>query len=769
MRTNRWPRTGEHICGLYYLRGGWSVERVYLPQVKLKAHATIISTTSRTVLSQTFANPSDNETLREVRYAFPLYDGASVVGFTCQVGSRVIVGEVKGKEKAKAVFKEAVQRGETAGLFEQLPEASDVFTTTVGNIPAGERVIITITYLGELKHDMEVDGTRFTIPTVVCPRYGHYPDGLQTRDLIASGTDIAVTVDAEVAEGTFIQQILSPSHPIAVSMGTSSVAPDATPRLNKASVTLSLGKANLDTEFVLKIIAKDTGVPRAILQTHPTLPNHRALMATLVPKFALTPEKPEIVFVCDRSGSMGGTRITLAIQALKVFLKSLPVGVKFNICSFGSNYSFLWPKSVTYSQETLDKAMQHVDIFRADYGGTEMLTPLREIVNNRYQDIPLDIMLLTDGEIWNQQALFDFLNGKIAEEKAPIRVFTLGVGTGVSHALIEGVARAGNGFSQSVGEGEVMDSKVVRMLKGALSPHISDYSLEVKYAQSAPSQISDDDDDFELIERVTDSLQVKLDLRETQSTAAPVRILVLQHLMKYLLTFDRANRSLSTMTLQMRIRSPNRRTTRPEKHATRTSPRFPSRRFSKHRRTYRLCSLSTAQRSTSSLAQMRPKRRPNPLSCAGQASKVHLSLKFRSKSSTPPARPFISSLPRRRLPSSSKAGAGSPKPETLPPASSSRSSTRAASPTWWSAKPSVWASSSRLVGSGARSLRWRSTDTEKSQIRNMLKGRRERRLKPSTMRIWILLDQIVMHPAGMRGAMKGHLAQEEGHRVRRNL
>lgn len=504
------PRSSAQfpVCGLYYnipcFRG---TQQAHLPQVDVSAHASILATTSRTVLKQVFVNPSATKGIREARYAFPLYDGVSVVGFSCQVGNRTIVGEVKEKEKAKEVFRDAVARGETAGLFEQLPEASDVFITTIGNIPPGARIVVNVTYLGELKHDMEVDGIRFTIPTSICPRYGSV-SGVHSDSLHQTDGTLTVTVDAEMAEGSFIQKMQSPTHPISMSMGTVSVDPDAAPAMNKASATLTLGTTHLDTDFVLQIIAKDTGIPKAILEAHPTIPNHRALMATLVPKFTLPAEKPEIVFVCDQSGSMMGSPMKLAIDALQVFLKSLPIGVKFNICSFGSKHSFLWPRSATYGQDTLNQAVRHASGLKADYGGTDILGPLRGTIENRYTDMPLDIILLTDGEIWDQQLVFDYLNRQIQEHKAPIRVFTLGIGNGVSHALIEGIAKAGNGFSQTVGEGEKMGTKVVRMLKGALSPHVNDYTLEVKYSAS------DREDDFEIVEKVADSLKVNLSLKD---------------------------------------------------------------------------------------------------------------------------------------------------------------------------------------------------------------------------------------------------------------
>jgi uncharacterized protein with von Willebrand factor type A (vWA) domain len=184
---------------------------------------------------------------------------------------------------------------------------------------------------------------------------------------------------------------------------------------------------------VVLVNAKDTGVPTAILETHPTIPNQRALMATLVPKFSLPSERPEIVFICDRSGSMSGFRINLVRSALKVFLKSLPVGVRFNICSFGSEHSVLWPKSESYTQSSLEEAVQHVESIDADMGGTKMFEPFKATFERRYKDIPLEVILLTDGQIWNQERLFSYLNTQVIESRSSIRVFTLGVGTGVSH------------------------------------------------------------------------------------------------------------------------------------------------------------------------------------------------------------------------------------------------------------------------------------------------------------------------------------------------
>lgn len=498
------------FCGCYYILPsyqsslfGGHPQRQYLPLVSSSFHSTILNNTSQTVLAQKFTNPSKDTAIQECVYTFPLYADVSVVKFTCRIGKKVLYGVVKEKFKAKKIFDEAVAKGETAGLLEQSLEASDVFSTKLGNVPGGESVFVELTYIGELKNG-DGDSVRFTIPTSIAPRYGSGPFSVldaSATTLSDSEDGIKIVVDINIPDGSFIKGVQSPSHPISVSMGTVSTATEADSTMSKASVTLALGSAALEKDFVLIVQSKNSGVPKALLETHPSIPNQRALMATLVPKFTLPPSRPELVFVADRSGSMNGN-IPMLISALKVFLKSMPAGVKFNICSFGSSCQFLWPKSRTYDAGTLKEASDHVETFAANFGGTETFGAIKATIERRWADLKLDIILLTDGDIWGQDQMFKYLTEQTEATNGKIRVFPLGIGNGVSHALIEGIARAGNGFAQAVQEGERLDTAVVKMLRGALTPHITDYSLEVKYAK--------EDDDFEVIDKVTDGMKVIL-------------------------------------------------------------------------------------------------------------------------------------------------------------------------------------------------------------------------------------------------------------------
>ncbi|KAK5731672.1 hypothetical protein LTR17_011143 [Elasticomyces elasticus] len=505
----------NHICGCYYVGPGsrvWDISRCYLPQVKLASHTTISPLCFTTILTQTFHNPNA-EAIAEARYVFPLYDGVAVNSYTISYASQVLKGVVKQKDDAKQEYKEAIDRGEMAGLLESLP--AGIFGVTLGNVPAGGDIVVEITYCGELKHDAAIDGLRYTLPTSTAPRYGDYP-GQVLRDNTQTNGGISITVDIDMVSSA-IRKVQSPSHPIAVSSGSiSTSASTDTFKPHQSSATLTLGTTELAQDFVLQVLADSINQPRAVIETHPTLPNQRAIMATLVPNFVLEPVHPEIVFIADQSGSMQGTKNTALVKALHVFLKSLPLGVKFNICAFGNNYDYLWPKSQAYNAENLQRAMECVSSFSASYGGTEILRPIKAAFEQRLGDMPLEVMLLTDGEVWGEQSIFSYVNEQIRDKKVDARVFALGIGNGVSHALVEGVARVGNGFAQFVTpeeEATGLDRKVVRMLKGALYAHTWDYELEVVYAkevtlEATPTAATEDDDDFELVEKFDSELHL---------------------------------------------------------------------------------------------------------------------------------------------------------------------------------------------------------------------------------------------------------------------
>ncbi|KAI0429518.1 von Willebrand factor type A domain-containing protein [Xylaria sp. FL1042] len=465
------------------------IRRSYLPLSRLRVHTVIKDVASRTVLTQSFVNETD-ENLEDLVYSFPIYGGVTVVSFTAAIGDIQINGIVKDKQQARLEFKNDVAKGKVAALLEQLPEASDVFTTHIGNVPAGSSVMIELVYIGELNYDAQVDGLRLTIPSFIAPRYGATPENILSSTLLSPVVQeaIQIIVDVQSPEGCPIHGIQSSSHPVAVNIGRTTDMPSEAFMPHRGSATLSLNCTSFDEDFVIMVNVANANVPKALLETHPTIPNQRALLVTLVPNFQLPPSPSEIVFIVDRSGSMSG-KMGMVIQAMNTMLKSLRVGVKFNICSFGSHFSFMWPHSKPYNQMNLEEALEHVNTLDSNFGGTQIVRPVQATLSQRCQDLALNVIILTDGQTWAQDELFKII--RQSSEQDGSRFFSLGIGQGVSTALVQGIATEGNGASQFVAEGEPMDKKMVQLLKGALTPHSTEFSLDMNYKR--------DDEDYEMV------------------------------------------------------------------------------------------------------------------------------------------------------------------------------------------------------------------------------------------------------------------------------
>ncbi|KAJ7480151.1 von Willebrand factor type A domain-containing protein [Mycena galericulata] len=132
-------------------------------------------------------------------------------------------------------------------------------------------------------------------------------------------------------------------------------------------------------------------------------------------------------------------------STLKLLLRMLPCRESiFNIFSFGSRHSSLWPRSTTYSQQSLDTATSHVGSMGADYGGTEIRAALNSVFACRERGVATAVFVLTDGEVTDYDTTISDIQRAVSgsTQGNQLRVFCLGIGDGVSSAMCEGIARA---------------------------------------------------------------------------------------------------------------------------------------------------------------------------------------------------------------------------------------------------------------------------------------------------------------------------------------
>jgi hypothetical protein len=124
---------------------------------------------ARTVVEQTYANPLPRTI--EAVYTFPLSNRAAVDRMTMVVrgpsGEKVVEGEVKEREIARAIYEDARESGFVASLLEQ--ERPNIFTQSVANIEPGATVVVRIATIELVERKDGV--SQYAFPMVVGPRY----------------------------------------------------------------------------------------------------------------------------------------------------------------------------------------------------------------------------------------------------------------------------------------------------------------------------------------------------------------------------------------------------------------------------------------------------------------------------------------------------------------------------------------------------------------------------------------------------------------------
>ena len=356
-------------------------------------------------LESTLKYANESSEPAEVVFRFPLEQSHAVVGLTAIIDGRKIKAQLKEKEEARADYDDALASGQSAALAEE--KSRDVFSISLGNLPAGKEAEIHLQLVGELGIDAE-GSVRFTLPSSLKPRYS--PAG-SSDPLAAVGGGAQGQV--EQASASCVQHfqltVLNAREIVEVTSPTHTVTTTQNNGEDRLGVVLA-GSEPLVGDLVILIKHKQPHAPTALVEGGSSqregIMKAPAVMINFFPEFDNVDAVCEFIFLVDRSGSMSGGFINSARETLILFLKSLPEGCNFNVIGFGSHYEKLFSAvSVPYTQETLDKATRHAREMQANLGGTELLQPLEYIFREKTTSgLPRQIFVLTDGAVSNTDA-----------------------------------------------------------------------------------------------------------------------------------------------------------------------------------------------------------------------------------------------------------------------------------------------------------------------------------------------------------------------------
>ncbi|MCA9680023.1 MAG: VWA domain-containing protein, partial [Myxococcales bacterium] len=460
--------------------------RGHLPMTAMAVDARVVGLVAEMDLAQTFVNTLAEPI--EATYIFPLPDRAAVTRFRMEVAGRVIDGVIDERGRAREQYEEAIAAGHRAAITEE--DRAGVFTLRVGNLMPGETAVVRLTLVGPLPLD---DGElTFRFPLVVAPRYipGASLPGPR------AGTGVADDTDAVPDASRITPPVLLPGCPNPVRLAiTLAVDGGGVPvgdlrsslhavvdgeRGGVRRVELRPGE-RLDRDFIVRWALGDGQVRSSAVAVPDRDGEGATVLVTVVPPHGGGHvDKPrDVVFVLDRSGSMGGWKMVAARRAVARMVDSLGERDRFAVMAFDN--AIEEPPGLPGGQlaAATDRGRFRAVEFLAAIdarGGTELRRPLvraADLLAGGYDDRDRVLVLVTDGQVGNE----DQILRELAPRLKNVRVFTLGVDQAVNAAFLRRLAAAGGGACELVESEDRLDAVMAKVHRRIATPVVTELAL----------------------------------------------------------------------------------------------------------------------------------------------------------------------------------------------------------------------------------------------------------------------------------------------------
>lgn len=404
----------------------------------------------------------------EVVYTFPLPAHAVILEVNLRIGGKTLTAVVIEKSQAEVDYEEAIQEGDLPVMVER--SGPGLYTANLGNLKRGEEVVIEVQWAQLLC--VQNQSVRIGIPTVIGKRYGnaHGQGGLaphQTDEaslLAQYPLSFSLQIQGSIANGV----VSCPSHLAKIS------AQDSGPeKIQTVSISTD---AYLDRDVVINLSDLQT-TDFGIAETEPD--GSITAYASFYPRLSPQHAPLALKILVDCSGSMEGDSIEQAREAVHQVMRQLKEGDYVSFSRFGfqvtHNFEQLGLSNANGIDVTQDMlpfpSAKVANIGRlirstkANMGGTEMQAALVSTI----QDLKLpagvaaenfvpSILLITDGNIWNQQGVVR------AARACGHRVFAIGVGSAPAESLLCELAQATGGAFALVTPNESITQAALRMV-----------------------------------------------------------------------------------------------------------------------------------------------------------------------------------------------------------------------------------------------------------------------------------------------------------------
>jgi Ca-activated chloride channel family protein len=479
--------------------GALRTARGLLPLVAMEVDARVAGVVATIELAQTFVNTTGAAI--EATYIFPLPDRAAVHKFQMEVAGRVIDGVIDERGAARESYEQAIAAGHRAAITEE--ERAGVFTLRVGNLMPGDAATVRLSLVGPLPVD---DGeVTFRFPLVVAPRY------IPGTELAGDQAGLGRAADTDVVPDAsrISPPVLLPGCPNPVRLGlrvaledgvmrdvASSLHAVTSARRDAQVIEVQPGE-RLDRDFILRWRIDGDALRSSLVCADDAGGAAGTFALTIVPPStaSIAARPRDVVFVIDRSGSMGGWKMVAARRAAARMIDTLTSRDRFCALAFDDRVDAL-PEAnlVDATDRNRFRAVEALAKIESR-GGTEIARPLGRAVAmlaGGTTDRERLVMLVTDGQVGNE----DDVLRQLAPTLRNIKMFTLGIDQAVNAAFLRRLAAAGGGLCELVESEDRLDAVMAKVHRRIGTPIATELALrptglELERATLAPAKLPD--------------------------------------------------------------------------------------------------------------------------------------------------------------------------------------------------------------------------------------------------------------------------------------
>ena len=438
-----------------------------------------------TQVTQYYKN--NNKAPIELNIIYPLKKEINFRKFTVNVNGKKSISKIFPKEKAGEKYTDTMAEGNIGILSKYAEEEPNSYSISIGNVAPDTIVELTSEFIQFITSDdmsfcFSVMSNYPTFSDSVSNEYSKNINGkicLKTHSKITRLVNKNFSIDKDYKQ-------------------------EFNNEYNECNIDFKIKKDSKEYNSILSLLYRTEKMdePFLLSQYNPTKDETSYIFGEIFnPKQIPIPEKPDtdmeanyylkyqqqeaksdtpslFIFLIDQSGSMSGSAIRIVSEAILIFLQSLTKGSYFQLIGFGSTFKKINDKPVEYNKDNVKNTMDIIKNLKANLGGTDISSPLKEIFNSKdYDDINLarNLFILTDGEVNNREECLSLIN----TYSDKFKVHAIGIGSSFDKQLIQNAGIQGRGTYHFVANVSDVNSIIIESLSKCLRNYVSNAKISL--------------------------------------------------------------------------------------------------------------------------------------------------------------------------------------------------------------------------------------------------------------------------------------------------